>query len=49
VLAAGAIGALGQALGYAQAFALAWGAGALALLAVAFGLRHLVLSNDATP
>ena len=49
VLAAGAIGAVGQALGYAQAFALAWGAGALALLIVAFGLRRLVLSNDGNP
>ncbi|MBW7924210.1 MAG: permease [Burkholderiaceae bacterium] len=48
VLAAGAIGALGQALGYAQAFALAWGTAALALLIVAFSLRRLVLNGEST-
>jgi MFS family permease len=46
VLAAGAIGAVGQALGYAQAFALAWGAASGLLVLLAFCLPRVRLQGE---
>lgn len=46
-LAAGVIGGLGQQLGYAHAFALAWLAGAAAIVLIAACLPRLVLQREA--
>jgi PAT family beta-lactamase induction signal transducer AmpG len=40
-LAAGAVGGLGQALGYADAFAVLWAAGAVMVLLIALALRRM--------
>lgn len=45
-VAAGAIGGLGQRWGYGSAFALAWVAGALVALLIAFSLRRIHLAHE---
>ena len=44
-IAAAAIGGLGQALGYRDAFALAWAVALVALLLIGMGLRRLEVAR----
>ena len=44
-IAAAAIGGLGQALGYRDAFALAWAVALVALLLIGLGLRRLEVAR----